>query len=365
MASKRAMWLSRRPLIRRRTPPGSAPGTFEVDPQAPPPVITVIAYSPHDLVEETIDNPRSITNLLGKRPVTWINVDGLGDAETIRVLGEIFELHPLVLEDLVHTHQRPKFEEHDARAFIITRMPQLEEMLRIEQVSVFLGADFVLTLQERPGDCFEPVRKRLRSQRGLVRRQGADYLAYALLDAVIDSYFPVLEAYGQRLDDLEAEILTNPGPPTVARIQQTKHELQALRRTIWPQRDTLNVLIRDTSPLISDETRVFLRDCYDHSIHIMELVETYHEVAAGLIEFYMSSVGHRMNEIMKVLTVIATIFIPLTFIAGIYGMNFNPAASPWNMPELNWYLGYPFALGLMVVLVLGMLFYFRRRRWIQ
>jgi len=209
------------------------------------------------------------------------------------------------------------------------------------------------------------VRKRLRNQRGLVRRQGADYLAYALLDAVIDSYFPVLEAYGERLDDLEAEISEHPGPVTVARIQQTKHDLQALRRTIWPQRDTLNVLIRDATPLISDETRVFLRDCYDHSIYIMELVETYHEVAAGLIELYMSSVGHRMNEIMKVLTVIATIFIPLTFIAGIYGMNFNPAASPWNMPELNWYLGYPFALGLMVVVVLGMLFYFRRRRWIR
>jgi magnesium transporter len=365
MASKHKKWMTRRPLIRRRTLPGAAPGTLVIDPQAPHPVISVIAYGPDDLVEESNADPGSIRSYLGKWPVTWINVDGLGDADTINALGEIFELHPLVLEDVVHTHQRPKFEEYDSHAFIITRMPQLEEAFRTEQVSIFLGADYVLTLQERPGDCFEPVRKRLRNQRGLVRRQGADYLAYALLDAVIDSYFPLLEDYGERLDDLEAEISERPGPATVARIQQTKHDLQALRRTIWPQRDTLNVLIRDRSPLISDDTRVFLRDCYDHSIHIMELVETYHEVAAGLIELYMSSVGHRMNEIMKVLTVIATIFIPLTFIAGIYGMNFNPAASPWNMPELNWYLGYPFALGLMVVVVLGMLFYFRRRHWIR
>jgi magnesium transporter len=364
MASKRMLWPTRRPLIRRRTLPGAAPGTVVIDPQAPAPVISVTAYGPDELIEEAIADPRAILSYLGKWPVTWINVDGLGDAETINALGEIFELHPLVLEDVVHTHQRPKFEEYDSHAFIITRMPQLEEAFRTEQVSIFLGADYVLTLQERPGDCFEPVRKRLRNQRGLVRRQGADYLAYALLDAVIDSYFPVLEVYGERLDDLETEISERPGPATVARIQQMKHDLQALRRTIWPQRDTLNVLIRDTGPFISDTTRVFLRDCYDHSIHIMELVETYHEVAAGLIEFYMSSVGHRMNEIMKVLTIMATIFIPLTFIAGIYGMNFNPSASPWNMPELNWYLGYPLALGLMVVVVLGMLFYFRRKRWI-
>ncbi len=363
MAKKRKPRRKRRTRAATRTAPGTAPGTVVMDPGAPRPVITVMAFRPDKLVEQTISDPRALRDYTQRWPITWVNVNGLGDERTIRTIAESFDLHPLVLEDVVHTHQRPKLEEYPDQLFLVARMPQLEDVFRTEQLSLFVGPNYVVTFQERPGDCFEPVRKRIRE--GVrTRLLQADYLAYALIDAIVDSYFPALETFGERLEILEEEIQHKPTAEVLRRIHDLRHDLLALRRSIWPARDILNSLVRDPIPLISDSTRTYLRDCYDHAVRIIDLVETYRELSGGLIELYQSAVGHRMNEIMKVLTVIATIFIPLTFVAGIYGMNFNTQSSPWNMPELDWYWGYPLTLAVMALIVGGMIVYFRRKGWI-
>lgn len=353
-----------RPRIAPHTAPGTAPGTIVSHPEAPAPTIRVIACGPDEMVEQTIDDPRQISDYLEKWPLTWVNVDGLGDANVIKAIGEIFGLHPLALEDVANANQRPKLEDYPDCIFIIARMPQLREgALRSEQLSLFFGRNYVLTFQEYPGDCFDPVRKRLRDA-PRSRLLDPDFLAYALLDAVVDSYFPVLELMGERLDTIEEGIARDPRPESVNHIFHTKHELLALRRAIWPARDILNALIRDPVPFISEPTRTYFRDCHDHAIRIIDLLESYREINAGLMEFYQSTVGQRMNEVMKVLTIIATIFIPLSFIAGLYGMNFNTERSPWNMPELGLYFGYPAALLVMAAVALGMLYFFKRRRWI-
>jgi magnesium transporter len=227
-----------------------------------------------------------------------------------------------------------------------------------------LGENFVLTFQEGGGDCFDPVRKRLRRKRGRIRDVGADYLAYALLDAVIDGFYPVLEDCGERLGVLEDEIIGAPSGAAVTDVHDLKHDLLTLRRAIWPQREMINTLLRDESELVSAATRIYLRDCYDHAVQLMDIVETYREIASALVDVYLSSVSARLNEIMKVLTIIATIFIPLSFIASVYGMNFDRNASPLNMPELGWRYGYVFSLALMLAIALGLLYYFRRRGWL-
>src|SRR5262245_7632857 len=233
-----------------------------------------------------------------------------------------------------------------------------------EQLSLFLGPDFVITFQERPGDCLEPVRERIRKQETRVREADAGYLAYAILDAVTDHYFPILEAYGERLEALEDRIVARPDRAVVAEIHDMKRELLYIRRAVWPQREALNTLVRDEIPHITAETRLYLRDCYDHSVRIIDLVETYREVCSDLMDLYLSSISNRMNEIMKVLTIISTLFIPLTFVVGIYGMNFDPQSSPLNMPELKWYFGYPMCLALMIAIAIAQLFYFRHKGWI-
>ena len=243
-------------------------------------------------------------------------------------------------------------------------MVGIADRLETEQLSLFLGQNYVLTFQERPGDSFDPVRDRIRRAGGWVRSAGPDYLAYALIDALIDNYFPVLEQYGERLETLEDEVITRPGPGLVAQIHEIKRDLLTLRRAIWPLRETVNSLVRDPIPLIRDETRIYLRDCYDHTVQIIDLLENYRDIASGLMEVYLSSVSNRLNEIMKILTMFTAFFIPLSLITGIYGMNFNGAISPLNMPELNWYLGYPYALGLMAVVAIGMLMYFRKKKWL-
>ncbi len=268
------------------------------------------------------------------------------------------------LEDVVNVHQRPKVEEYEDHSFIVTRMIQSDQAPTTEQVSMFLGERFLLTFQEQPGDCFNLVRDRLRKHRGQIRERKADYLVYALLDAVIDGYFPVFEDFGERLETLENLVMGQPSRDLVAQIHGMKRNLLALRRAIWPQREMVNALMRESLTHISDETRPYLRDCYDHTIQLMDVVETYREIASGLADVYLSSTSARMNEVMKVLTIIATIFMPLGFIASLYGMNFDAKASPWNMPELEWYWGYPFALVLMSVVALGFLAYFRRKGWI-
>jgi magnesium transporter len=328
------------------------------DPQAPRPVMQVIAYGPAEFIEKNIALPDELPPLLGKYPVLWLNVDGLGDAETIRKVGEIFGIHPLALEDIVNVHQRPKVEPYDKHLFIVLHMLLTGTRLNTEQLSLFLGSDWVLTFQERHGDCFTPIRERIRKNHGRLRCAGPDYLAYAILDAVVDNYFPSLEQYGEQLEDLEQEVVTEPTRQTLARIHDIKRDLLTLRRAVWPAREALNSLVRDESPFIAHETRTYLRDCYDHAIRVIDIVETDRETAMGLLETYLSSMSNRMNEIMKVLTIIATIFIPLTFIVGVYGMNFT------NIPELHSSWGYPAVMALMAVIAGGMLLYFRRKGWL-
>jgi magnesium transporter len=351
-SKRRSRWL------RRRTPPGAAPGTIVTDPDSPRPAIRVQAYGPDQVQEGKIDDPRDLKSFLGKWPVTWVDVEGLGDETTIRAIGEIFGLHPLALEDVVNVHQRPKVEQYADHHFIVSRMVTLGDRLETEQLSLFLGKDFVLTFQERPGDCLDPVRERIRRGRGRIRQTGSDYLAYALLDAVVDGYFPVLEQYGDRLEALEDEVVLRPERSAILRMHAIKHDLLNLRRSIWPMREAVNSLFPDTTPLVSAETRIYLRDCYDHAIRIIDLVENYREIASSLNDIYLSSISNRMNEIMKVLTIIATIFIPLSFVAGVYGMNFD------YMPEIHWPWGYPLALLLMSGTACGLLAYFWRKGWI-
>ena len=366
----RLMDAAKRPHVHRlrrtrRAPPGAPPGTLIPDPDSPQPRIRVIAFGPDAIEDTQVSSAEALDRLLGRHPVTWIDVDGLGDTAVLGALGKRFGIHPLALEDVINVHQRPKLEEYDEHLFIVTRMPDRgAQALATEQVCLFLGRDYVLTFQERPGDCFDTLRRRLHESRGRIRRAGADYLAYALLDATTDAYFPVLERHGEHIEALEDEVLDRPADDVSARIHQLKRELLTIRRAVWPQREMLNLLIRDDSDLVSDQTRVFLRDCFDHTIQLMDLIETYREIASDLIDIHLSSVSTRLNEVMMVLTIIATIFIPLTVITGIYGMNFDPGASPWNMPELKWVYGYPFALGLMAAVAAGLLLWFRRKGWI-
>lgn len=349
---------------RRRETLGVLPGTLVVDPSAQRSVIRIMAYGAEDFVEQEAKSPESVGEILHEHPVTWVNVQGLGDVEAIRKLGEVFGLHRLSLEDVVNVHQRAKVEQYEEYAFVVARMPAQGENMETEQLSLVLGEGFVLTFQERGGDSFDLVRDRIRKNLGLIRKRPQDYLVYTLLDAVVDSYFPVLEHYGERLESIEQEVVAEPDKSTITRIYQIKRDLMGLRRAVWPLREAINVLVRDARQLISDETRIYLRDCYDHTVQIIDMLEMYRETASGLLDFYLSSLSNRMNEVMKVLTIIATIFIPLSFIAALYGMNFSAESSPWNMPELRWYWGYPFALGLMAAVAGGLLLFFRRRGWL-
>jgi magnesium transporter len=356
---------SPRGLFRRRhSPPGTPPGTITIPPGASPPVITVFAFDGRQCVESEAKTVAELRDFLEKYPVTWINVDGLGDKAVIEELGNLFRLHPLALEDVVNTHQRPKVDEYDGHLFIVLRMMQRREMLNEEQVSFFVGKNFVLTFQDyQPGDSFDPVRQRLRTGGPLTSRR-TDYLAYRLIDAVVDSYFPLLEQYGELLESLEEDVLLRADARTLTRVHAIRHDLLAVRRAIWPTRDAMSALVRDPSPLIQDDTRPFLRDVYDHTIQLMDLLETYRELGSDLRDLHLSSASNRLSEIMKVLTIISTIFIPLTFIAGVYGMNFDPDSSPWNMPELRWYWGYPVTLLVMMLIGVALLIFFRRRGWL-
>jgi magnesium transporter len=344
--------------------PGALPGLVITDPESPQPVVTVLAYGPDGYEEKRLEHPGEVQRFLASWPVTWVNVEGLGDAGVILELGRIFGLHPLALEDVVDPHHRPKMEEYADHVFLVARMAPYGDQTTTEQLNLFLGSNFVLTFQEYPGDCLGPVRERARKGAGRVRHEGPDHLAYALLDALIDGYFPVLEDYGERLETLEDEILAHPDNDTVSRIQGAKRELLGLRRALFPLREAINALMRDETRLVSDSTRVYLRDCYDHAIQVLDLIENDRELASGLMDIHLSSLSNRMNEVMKVLTLISTIFIPLTFIAGVYGMNFNTGKSPWNMPELNWPWGYPFCLALMGATAAGLLVAFRKIGWL-
>lgn len=349
--------------------PGTAPGTIIIDENSQHPHIYLIDYNQVNLIHQEIINPEDCSQYLDTKSVSWVDVQGLGNRDIIERLGQVFELHPLVLEDIVNMAERPKSEDYEDQLLIIARMvtpTYVKEGFHSEQVSFVLGKYYLLTVQEEPEyDCFEGVRTRIAKGKGIIRKQGADYLAYALLDAVIDGFFPVLEIYGERIEELEEEVITNPTPQTLQKIYRIRRELLQLRRAIWPQRNVINSLIRDSSEIISDEVRIYLRDCYDHSIQVIDMVETYRELSSGLMDVYLSAVSNKMNEIMKFLTVVSSIFIPLTFLAGIYGMNFNPEKSPFNMPELNAYWGYPLCLGAMALIAGSLLFFFWRRGWLS
>jgi len=349
-------------------PPGTAPATLvsHAVESTGPSVITLIQYDSESIFEGQFDNFEDLMQRFDATKVNWINIDGLSDIQLLNKLSERFEIHPLAMEDVLNTTQRPKVDNYNNQYFIVSEMIYRDEQSRIavEQLSLFLGENYVLTLQEESGhDVFEPVRARLRAGRGYARKMRADYLTYALLDATVDQFFPILETVGEGIEDIEDELLSKPTKETLKKLYQGKRLLLQLRRAAWPQREIFNTLIRDETGLICKETQVFLRDCYDHSTQIIDILESFRDLAAGLMDVYLSSLGFRTNEIMRILTVISAIFIPLTFIAGVYGMNFN-TDHPLNMPELNWPYGYLVCLGLMAAVAISMVLFFKRKHWL-
>lgn len=328
--------------------------------------ITIIDYDEAQFQEKEAKTIEECFTFKKTPTVTWINIDGIHDLEIIDKLGKQFELHSLVLEDILNTGQRPKYEDFDNHLFIVLKMIMFDENrndISSEQVSILFGENFVISLQEKEGDVFEPIRDRLRNAKGRVRKMGADYLAYALVDAIVDSYYLILEKMGEKIEGTEEELVTNPTPQTLQTIHNLKRDTIFLRKSVWPLREVVNSLERGESKLINKTTHIFLRDVYDHTIQVIDTIETFRDMISGTLDIYLSSISNRMNEVMKVLTIIATIFIPITFIAGIYGMNFNPDVSFLNMPELNWKFGYIFAWGVMFLVVLTMVIYFKRKRW--
>lgn len=329
-------------------------------------IITLIQYDPEGIFEGCFDTFEELMSRYDPTKVNWINIDGLGDIELLRKLAARFKIHALALEDVLNTTQRPKVELYDEQFFIVSEMvyDEGEHRVAVEQLSLFLGEGYVITIQEESEhDVFDAVRRRLRAGRGSARLMKADYLAYALLDATVDQFFPILEALGDSIEDLEDQLLEKPSRELIRKLHGIKRLLLQLRRTAWPQREIFSTLIRDESTLIRDETKIYLRDCYDHTTQIIDIMESYRDLSAGLMDFYISSLGFRTNEIMRVLTVISSIFIPLTFIAGIYGMNFD-TKFPLNMPELEWPFGYLYCLALMGAVAGGMVLFFKRKRWL-
>lgn len=364
MPTRKAKKSSRRHRLapRRHTLPGVSPGTVQIHPEAGLPIVTAITYSA-DGLEEKQGNHDIVHPPQGDR-VTWVHVRGLGDAKTIQHVAQVFGLHPLAIEDVLSATQRTKIETYDDRVFCLLRTADLHEQIQIEQLSLFWGKNFVVTFEERPTDSLTLLRERLRRPQSRTRSSGADYLAYSVIDTVIDRFYPVIETLGERLEELEDHVLMMPTTNALAWIHNIRADLLILRRAIWPLRDVVDYVVSDADLyLFREETGPYLRDCYDHVFHLIDVYETCRDASSSLMESYHSAVSVRASDVMKVLTIIATIFIPLTFISGIYGMNFNPERSPLNMPELNWYWGYPFALGLMAATAIGLLVYFWRRGW--
>lgn len=329
------------------------------------PRIVLFDYGPDHISEHVLEKVEDCVPFLDADSVSWLDIRGITHKQTFVKLGEIFKIHPLALADMVNVPQRPKTESDREQHLIITRMVSLVgHQLQTEQFAILFGKGFVVTVQEEPDvDCLDPLRERIRVSGGNIRKAGSDYLAYALFDAVIDGFYPVLERYGEALEELELRLLSPHGASSTD-IFAIKRELLQLRRAIWPQREVLTQIMRDESAHIHDATRPYFRDTYDHAVQIMDMVETFRELASSLMDLHMSSISNRLNEVMKVLTIVSTIFLPMTFIAGVYGMNFHHESSPFNMPELDWYYGYPFSLVLMVASVVGLLLVYRSRGWI-
>lgn len=329
-----------------------------------PTQIDLIDYNSDTLTEENDTGIEATDGLIDKDSVTWIDVTGLGNIKLLKEIQSRFNIHPLVIEDLLRPYQRPKLEIYDDHLVIIMRLIHQEKDFLSEQIGLVIGDNYLITFQEFPGDVFDPVRQRIREGRKRIRSGGADYLSYSLLDTVIDSYFPILEELGGELEELEDRILANSEHDNLQNLHRKKRILLILRRSAWAQREMIGQLQRGELEFVSSETRIFLRDSYDHAIRILEIIEGYREMATSLTDLHMTSISNRMNEIMKVLTIIGTIFLPLTFIAGVYGMNFDIESSPYNMPELYWYWGYPAVLLLMFIIAVGLLIFFSRKKWL-
>lgn len=336
-----------------------------VDPAAERTRVSVVAYADATAVEVPFTGPADLAAAIARDGVVWVRVQGLGDRELLAALAEAVGLHPLALEDAVHTHQRPKVDPYDDDLFVVARANDPDTISATRQVSMLVRAGLLVSFEEVHGTLFDPVHDRLVRGLGRIRRDGADYLAYALLDAAIDSFFPALEQASDRLDALEHETLARPTEAAMARIYELKRDISVLRRMVWPHRDMLNRMARGEFEVVDEESRVFFRDCYDHASQILDELDQLRDVGIGLMELHVSLVGNRMNEVMRLLTVIATIFIPLTFVSGVYGMNFDTEVSRWNMPELGWRYGYPAALALMAAIAIGLLLWFRRQGWLR
>lgn len=357
------MFVTRRFLKKRSKKSGLPPGTpvYIGKEKTGKVTITIIDYDEAGFQEKEVETIEETLPFKDKPTTTWINLDGIHQLADIEKIGTHFKIHPLVLEDIMNTGQRPKLEIFDDYIFIVLKMLRYDEEeneTKIEQVSIILGPSFVISLQESKGDVFDPIRERIRSDRGRIRKMGADYLAYALVDAIVDNYFIILEKLGEKIEDIEDKLVSNPSPETLQTIHMLKREMIFLRKSVWPLRELISRLERWESPLIDKSIYIYLRDLYDHTIQVIDAIETFRDMLSGMLDIYLSSVSNRMNEVMKVLTIIATIFMPLTLIAGIYGMNFR------YMPELKSPWGYPLVYVVMLIIGVIMLIYFRRKKWL-
>ncbi len=341
---------------------GMPPGTlvYTGEPQDAAVKITITHYDEDTITAQEFEAFTECLPPVSPEGVTWIDVSGIHQVKNLENLGKCFNLHPLVLEDILDVEQRPKIEDYDDYLFIVLKAirPFGIEGMASEQISLILGANYLICCREANGDIFAPIRERLLTSKGRIRKLGADYLAYSLIDVIVDNYFVYLERFGDQVESLEDQVVAKPTPQTLRVVHQFKNDMIMVRKSLWPLREVIASLERRESPLISDSLTVYLKDVYDHTIIAIETVETYRDILSGMLDIYLSSMSNRLNEIMKVLTIIATIFMPLTFITSLYGMNFR------YMPELSWRYGYYQVLGLIVVIALGMLLYFRKRRWI-
>lgn len=323
--------------------------------------ISVIDYDESRFEEKIIERAEDSFCYKDTPTVSWVNVNGIHNVEIIESIGKHYGIHPLVLEDILNVDQRPKMEDYGSYLYLVLKMIRFDENakeIKIEQVSIIITEGCVISLQEMEGDIFEAIRNRLRNNKGKIRKMGADYLAYSLMDAIVDEYFVTLEKLGEKIEDLQEVLISDPTGHTLQQIQHLKREMLFLRRSVWPLREMIGALERLESPIIHDELQIYLRDLYDHTIQVIDTVESLRDMLSGMLDIYLSGISNRMNEVMKVLTIIATIFIPLTFLAGVYGMNFE------NMPELGWAWAYPMLLIAMAAIGIIMVIYFKRRRWI-
>ena len=323
--------------------------------------ISLIDYSIGKFSEKKVKNIEDCFPFKRRPSITWINIDGIHDIEIIKKIGECFEIHPLVLEDIVNTDQRPKMEDYEKYIFFVLKMLYVDKKtneIHSEQVSIILGKNFVISFQESIGDVFDSIRERIRSGKTRIRKKGADYLAYALLDAIIDNYFSILERIGEKVEDMEEDVINNPNPKLLQQIYNLKREMIYIRKSVWPLREVINNLLREDSKIIKESTRIYLRDLYDHTIQVIDTIETFRDLISGMLDIYMSSVSNKMNEVMKVLTIFAAIFIPLTFIAGVYGMNFQ------YMPELSLPWAYPAVWIVIIFVGFSLLIFFKNKKWI-